>query len=48
MLLEDAAYRELMKRMNEHMENGLGTDTIHLTDIQMYITYVRSVPDGTG
>lgn len=34
--------------MNEDMVNGLSTDNNMAADLKMYITYVRSVPDGTG
>jgi len=45
--LEHGAYEELMRRMNEDMVNGLSTDNNMAADLKMYITYVRSVPDGT-
>lgn len=46
--LENESYIELMKRMNDDMVNGLSVDNNMAADLKMYITYVRSVPDGTG
>ena len=37
-----------MRRMNDDMVNGLSTDNNMAADLKMYITYVRSVPDGSG
>ena len=34
--------------MNDDMVNGLSTDSNMAADLKMYITYVRSVPDGSG
>lgn len=34
--------------MNKDMENGLSKDKWSAADLKMYITYVRSVPDGSG
>ena len=37
-----------MRRMNDDMVNGLSTNNNMAADLKMYITYVRSVPDGSG
>lgn len=40
-------YEKVMDLMGSSLNRGLGLKADDI-DIQMYVTYVRSLPDGTG
>lgn len=48
MRLQKVDYERVMELMGESLENGLRAKEDITNDLKMYITYVRSLPDGSG
>lgn len=46
--LDDSHYEQVMELMEESMNKGLRSKSDISNDLKMYITYVRSLPDGSG
>lgn len=46
-ILTDDDYKEVMRRMQQSFEEGLGKETNDKAIVKMFPTYVRAVPDGT-
>lgn len=46
--LDVADYQRIVDLMDARMNDGLGEKSSVEADIKMYITYVRSLPDGSG
>jgi len=45
---DESTYAKIRDLMNKDMEDGLSRDRNANAAIKMFITYVQSLPDGTG
>lgn len=43
-----ADYDRIVSMMEENMDHGLSEKADISADVKMYITYVRTLPDGSG
>jgi hexokinase len=48
LLLSDAQTSELMNRLLEDIQLGLGKDTHASSIVKCFVTYVQDLPNGTG
>jgi Hexokinase. len=46
--LTDAQIREMMSRLLEDIQLGLGKDTHETSIVKCFVTYVQDLPNGTG
>ncbi|XP_021340978.1 hexokinase type 2-like isoform X2 [Mizuhopecten yessoensis] len=46
-ILSDDDYKEIMQRMRQKFDEGLGKETNPTASVKMFTTYVRGVPDGS-